>query len=99
MLVHSVYFWLKEDVSAEKFEAFREGLESLGRIETTQAIYIGTPAETADRPVVDRSYSIAATVVFASMADHDAYQEHALHKAFLDNFADYWRKLVIYDAD
>ena len=98
MLVHSVYFWLKDDVNAEKFEAFREGLESLGGIESAQAIYVGTPAAT-DRPVIDRSYSIAATVVFASMADHDAYQADALHKAFLENFADCWRKLVIYDAD
>ncbi len=97
MLVHSVYFWLKEGLSDEERASFRRGVESLNGIEEVKAMYVGTPAPT-DRPVVDRSYSVALTVVLDDMNAHDAYQVHPLHKEFLDQFAAYWDKVVIYDA-
>ncbi|HYF51200.1 MAG TPA: hypothetical protein VEJ63_17425 [Planctomycetota bacterium] len=33
------------------------------------------------------------------MAGHDVYQEHRLHKAFLEQFKSYWQKVLIYDAE
>ena len=33
MLIHSVFFWLKTELSAEQRASFVEGLESLGGIE------------------------------------------------------------------
>ncbi len=98
MLVHSVFFWLKPDLSAERAAAFREGVESLTGIKSAAAVYVGTPAET-DRPVIDRSYTIGLTVILEDMAAHDAYQVDPLHKEFLKNFADAWEKVVIYDVD
>lgn len=98
MLVHSVYFWLKEGLSAEQRDAFRQGVESLRTIETVREMYVGTPAPTADRPVIDRSYSVALTVVLDDVAAHDVYQEHAVHKTFVEHFSSFWTRVQIYDA-
>lgn len=97
MLVHSVFFWLKPDLGDEETAAFRAGLESLKGIEAAEAVFVGTPAET-DRPVIDRSYTFGLTVLLPDMAAHDAYQVHPLHKAFLENFAQNWDRVLIYDA-
>jgi len=97
MLVHSVYFWLKPTCTPGQVEAFREGLESLRDIASIDTLYIGTPAET-HRPVIDRTYTFALTVLLAGIEEHDAYQLDPLHQAFLGKFSDYWERVVIYDA-
>ena len=97
MFVHSVYFWLREDSSPQQVAAFRKGLEALRPVESVKAMYIGAPAAT-DRPIIDRSYSFALTVVFADPAGQEVYQVHPLHKQFVQSFSSFWRKIVIYDA-
>lgn len=99
MLVHSVYFWLKPECAQEEFDAFRAGLESLAGIECVQALYVGTPAATPERPVIDSSYTYALTVLLESAASHDTYQSHPLHMRFLERFAQDWEKVLIYDAE
>lgn len=98
MLIHTVYFWIKKDLSDERRAAFVRGVDSLAGIECAEAVYIGTPAATA-RPVIDRTYDIGLTVLLKDMAAHDAYQIDPLHVAFLDSFRDDWERVVIYDAD
>lgn len=98
MLVHSVFFWLKSDLSEEQRSAFRSGVESLAAIPSAEAVYIGTPAAT-DRPVIDRSYDIGLTVVLKDLAAHDAYQVDPIHRKFVDEFGGYWARVLIYDAD
>ncbi len=99
MLVHSVFFWLKDDLTPEQITAFQAGLETLKKIPTAEAVYVGEPAATAARPVVDASYSFGLTVAVASVADHDAYQIDPLHKAFVEEFSTYWTKVLIYDVE
>ena len=96
MLVHSVFFWLKPDADAE---AFRRQIETLKDIQCAQAVYIGTPADTGDRPIIERSYSVALTVLFDSVADQNAYQVHPLHQAFIDECAGMWENVLVYDAE
>ncbi|MFA6242142.1 MAG: Dabb family protein [Candidatus Hydrogenedentales bacterium] len=98
MLVHSVYFWLKSGQSDEEIASFRGGLESLVGIDSARGVYVGTPAAT-NRPVIDRSYTFALTVLFDDMAGHDAYQVHPLHTEFLKTFGSRWERVVIYDAE
>lgn len=98
MLVHNVFFWLNEDLDCARIEAFREGLETLRGIEAAEAVYVGVPAPTQPRPVIDNSYTFGLTVLFKDMAGHDAYQVHPLHKAFLKEFASCWERVQIYDA-
>ena len=46
MFVHSVYFWLKEELTDDQRSAFREGIESLGNAESVKHHFVGTPADT-----------------------------------------------------
>lgn len=98
MLVHSVFFWLKPDLDEEQRRAFRAGVDALAEIGAASAVYVGTPAAT-DRPVIDKSYDLALTVVLKDMAAHDAYQDDPIHTAFVEQFGGYWDRVVIYDAD
>ena len=98
MLVHSVYFWLRDDLSADQLAAFRQGVQSLCSIKAAEAVYVGQPAGT-DRPIIDRSYSFGLTVVCKDQAAHDAYQMHPVHKEFAKTFATFWKKIVIFDAE
>jgi hypothetical protein len=99
MLSHIVVFWLKDDLSDAQRSAFCQGLESLKAIESAQGVYIGTPANTGDRPVIDKSYSFGLTVLFNSIQDQDAYQIHPLHQGFLKQFGTFWSRVQIYDYE
>ena len=67
MLVHNVYFWLKSSLTGDQIQAFRKGVETLGQIEHAQRVYVGTPADTPERPVIDASYSVALTVLLDTL--------------------------------
>ena len=99
MLIHSVYFWLKPDLTAAQRATFRKGVESLGGIKSVKQLYVGTPAATEKRPIIDASYSVALTVVVKDVAGHDAYQVDPLHLAFVDKFKTYWTRVQIYDSE
>ena len=97
MLVHSVYFWLPCDIAPEQRKAFEEAGLGLTKIRSVTHGFWGEPAVT-NRPVIDRTYAYALTVVFEDMAAHDAYQEAPEHKAFLETFSSVWSKVTIYDS-
>jgi hypothetical protein len=99
MLIHSVYFWLKPELTEAQRADFRRGVESLGGIKAVEKIYVGTPAATGDRPVVERSYSVALTVVVKDVAGHDAYQVDPIHLKFVETCKQYWNRVQIYDAE
>lgn len=99
MLVHSVYFWLRPDLNPEQRAAFRAGLESLRGIETVEALYVGQPAATTARPVIERSYDFSLVAVLEGVAAHDRYQADPLHKAFLQEYSSYWNRVLIFDAE
>ena len=61
-------------------------------------MFIGVPAATS-RPVIDRSYTFALVVMFDDLVGHDAYQEHPIHKAFVENFSGHWTKVQIFDSN
>jgi hypothetical protein len=98
MLIHSVYFWLKPELTDAQRADFRRGLESLAGVKALVSLYVGTPAAIPLRPVVEASYSFSITGVFKDLAGHDAYQVDPLHKAFLEQFRTFWTKVQIYDA-
>lgn len=97
MFIHSVYFWLAEDLGEEQREKFIEQARALTRLETVRHGWLGTPAST-DRPVIERSYSYALTVVFDDEAGHDEYQVHPVHDRFRDECGSFWTRVQIYDS-
>jgi hypothetical protein len=98
MLVHSVFFWLRDDINDEKRQAFRNGLESLRGVAVVREMFVGVPADSPSRPVLVTDYDFALTVIMDDMAAHDTYQSHALHLEFLREFSGYWSRVQIYDA-
>ena len=98
MLIHSVYFWLKEDLSETDTKIFTEGIESLKQIESISSVHIGKPADT-NSPVIDNSYSFSLIILFDDMESHNAYQIHDLHQKFIKNIAGMFDRIVIYDAN
>lgn len=99
MLVHTVYFWLKPELTAAQRADFRKGVESLSAIPAVEKVYVGTPAKTTKRPIIDDSYSVALTVVCKDVAGHDAYQVDPIHTKFVETFKTFWYKVQIYDAE
>jgi len=97
-LIHSVFFWLKEDLSEADQAAFRTGVESLRAVSTVKNMYIGPAAATEERGVVDNSYSTALIVHFADVAAQDAYQIDPIHLKFVEDHKDKWTKVVVYDS-
>jgi hypothetical protein len=97
MFVHSVYFWLRDDLSPSATKTFVEGIRSLCTIETVQQGFVGVPAST-NREIIDQSYSYALVVSFADEAGHDAYQVHPVHDTFRERCGGSWKKIIIYDA-
>jgi hypothetical protein len=96
-LIHSVFFWLKEDISPEDEKAFLEGVNSLRAVSTIKNCYIGPPAPTEARNVVDNTYSYALIVHFDDVAGQDAYQIDPIHLKFVEDHKDKWTKVIVYD--
>lgn len=100
MLVHTVLFYLRSDLTdAQKLEFRNEGLESLRPISCVKQYYVGVPAGIPPRPVVDLSFTFSITAIFDDVAGHNEYQVHPTHKAFVERFKSYWTKVQIYDAE
>jgi hypothetical protein len=99
MLVHTVLFWLKPELTPDQRAAFRAGLESLRKVNTIDTAYIGSPAGVPERPIIDRSYAFCLTAVFKDVAAHNAYQIDPIHKAFVQNCQQFWTRVQIYDSE
>ncbi len=99
MHLHNVLFWLKPELTDGDRDAFYAGIESLYDIDDAEDVFIGFPAATPKRPVIDDSYDVGLTVLLADVEAHDRYQEHPIHKAFLDTFRSYWTRVLVYDFE
>ena len=67
-------------------------------IRSAEAIYVGTPASVADRPVLDTSYDYCLTVIVTDVAAHDTYQADPLHQTFIQNvYKTCWKQVKVYD--
>jgi hypothetical protein len=97
MFTHIVLFWLKEDAPASAREALRaDCLEFLKPIPTVRHLFAAPPAMTP-REVVDNSYDVGLCVIMDDKAGHDVYQEHPLHKKFIERNKQHWKRVQIYD--
>jgi hypothetical protein len=97
-LTHHVFFWLKNPSSNDDLNKLVEGLQTLKAIETVRKIYIGVPASTEARDVVDSSFSASELLFFDDVAAQDVYQVHPIHKKFVEDCSHLWQKVVVYDS-
>jgi stress responsive alpha/beta barrel protein len=97
MLVHHVFFWLKNPRSADDRQQLIEGLLTLKGIQGIKELLIGVPASTEKRDVVDNSYDVSELMYFDDVKGQAIYQEHPIHKAFVEKYSHIWQKVVVYD--
>ena len=97
MFAHSVYHWLKDDVSWNDRAEFEKGLRLLTTIPTVVHGYVGTPAPTT-KPVVDGSYQYALLVIFQGLPAFEEFQRHPAYVAFGDLALRCCKKVVVYDC-
>jgi hypothetical protein len=98
MFLHTVLFWLRDNLTQAEKEQFEKGLAELTTIGTVKTKFFGKPAATR-RPVIDTSYSYQLVLGFDDIKGHDAYQTDPIHLKFLTACAPFWTKVLIYDAE
>jgi len=95
--VHTVFFWMKEDLTVDEAKFFEEGMDMLGKTPSILSYKWGKPAGT-QREVVDNSYTYAWIVDFATTEDQDAYQVDPIHLKFIEESKHLWTKVQVYDT-
>ncbi len=99
MLVHVVVFWLKEDLTPSDLDSFDREVRSLEKIPSVDQLFVGRPADTTKRPVIDDSYNFCLTVVLRDVKAHDSYQSDPIHLEFIKKCSHMWERVKIYDAE
>lgn len=97
-LRHQVYFWLKRPGNTQDRDQLIAGLLKLAAIPQIRELHIGVPANTEARDVVDNSFDVSEHMVFGSLADQKIYQDHPLHKAFVDENSALFGRVVVRDS-
>ncbi|MFZ6025185.1 MAG: Dabb family protein [Bacteroidota bacterium] len=98
VLLHHVFFWLKQPGSETDRKKLVEGLLTLKAISTIKQLHIGYPASTEKREVVDNSWDVSELMFFDDLAGQKVYQDHPIHQAFIQNYSHLWVKVIVYDA-
>ncbi len=96
-VIHHVFFWLKNPSSEEDKQKLLDGLETLRKIETVKKLYIGIPASTEKRDVVDNSFQVSELMFFDDLAGQKTYQDDPVHKQFVADCSHLWEKVLVYD--
>ncbi|MDQ6608663.1 MAG: Dabb family protein [Bacteroidota bacterium] len=98
MVIHHVFFWLKNPSSKDDLNKLLAGLHTLKKITTLRNIYIGVPAATEHRNVIDSSYSASELLFFDDLAGQEIYQADPVHQQFIADCSSLWSKVVVYDT-
>ena len=96
-MIHHVFFWLKNP-SNKNQQRLLAGLKTLEQIKTVRKLYIGVPASTEKRDVVDNSYHASELMFFDNLEDQEAYQNDPIHKKFVEDCSHLWERVVVYDV-
>jgi hypothetical protein len=98
-LQHNVYFWLKAGITDAEKKHLQKGLQDLvNGIKEVRSAEIGVPADTPSRDVVDKSFGFSLFTWFKSLEDHNVYQNHPVHKKFIEDCSSLWTKVQVYDS-
>jgi hypothetical protein len=97
-IIHHVFFWLKNPSSKEDLDKLLAGLKTLEKIKKVRKLYIGVPASTEKRDVVDNSYHASELMFFDNLEDQKAYQDDPIHKKFVEDCSHLWEKVIVYDV-
>lgn len=98
MLVHNVYFTLKDNSATAKEKLIAAAKKYLTGHPGEVFFAVGTLAEELKRPVNVRDFDIALHIVFDSQATHDHYQVSPRHEQFIADNKDNWKHVRVFDS-
>ena len=98
MLAHNVYFSLKDNSAAGRQKLIAACNKYLSKHPGTVFFAAGVLAEDLKREVNDRDFDVGLHIVFDSQAAHDKYQDAALHKQFIEENKENWKKVRVFDS-
>jgi hypothetical protein len=96
---HLVYFALNDSSAAARDKLVAACEKYLSKYKGITYFSAGARAEPLEPAVTDKDYDVALHIVFDSKAAHDAYQEHADHKKFIDENKANWKKVRVFDFE
>src|SRR5262249_6533700 len=98
MLVHNVYFSLKDNSPDARKKLVAACKKYLAKHPGTAYFAAGTLCEEVKRPVNDVDFDVALHLVFKNKDAHDKYQDADLHKQFIEENKDNWKKVRVFDS-
>jgi hypothetical protein len=98
MLVHNVYFLLKDRSQPAKDKLLAACRKYLKQHPGVVSFACGTLAEELAREVNDRDFDVALHIAFTDQAAHDAYQVAPLHEQFVHENRAGWAKVRVFDS-
>jgi len=98
MILHSVFFYLKEGAPAETADLMKtEIFETLSAITSVREILAGPP-QGIDRDVVDNDYAMSLHAKFDDLEGLQAYQSDPVHVAFVEKFKPQFERIRVFDT-
>jgi hypothetical protein len=98
MLVHNVYFSLKDPSPAARQRLLAACNKYLSKHPGTVFFAAGVLAEALKREVNDRDFDVGLHIIFADQAAHDRYQDDPAHHQFIAENKDNWKKVRVFDS-
>lgn len=95
--MHVVFFWLKDEDEASRKKFLSELRKFIDNVDLIKSKHVGSPANT-DREVIDSTWTYSLILSFESKKEQDLYQEHDLHKIFIENASSLWTRVQVYDS-
>jgi hypothetical protein len=98
MLVHDVYFSLKDDSADARKKLVDACKKYLSKHPGEVFFAAGTRAEDLKRDVNDQDFDVALHIVFKNKEAHDKYQDAPRHLQFIKENKDNWKKVRVFDS-
>ncbi len=98
MIAHNVYFSLHDKSPESIAKLVNSAKTHLTGHAGVLFFAVGELAAGLNRPVNDLDFDVALHVVFATLADHDLYQDAPRHHKFIDECKQGWAKVRVFDS-
>lgn len=95
---HNVFFTLKDASEAARTKLVEACHKYLKDHPGVLFFAAGTRVEDCIRPVNDRDFDVSLHMLFATKADHDAYQSAPKHDAFIEESKPNWARVRVLDS-
>lgn len=97
-LAHIVYFSLKDRSDEAQETLVAACCKYLNDHPGTVHFSAGRRAESYQREVNDTRHDVGLVLVFATIADHDRYQESERHQSFISEQSSNWAEVRVFDT-